>query len=257
MTPTRNVLVEREGAVAVVTLDRPERRNAIDAATGAQLRAAFDAIEQDDGLRVAILTGAGPVFCAGMDLRAFVTGEAEEILFGPGRFGGFVSRTRRKPVIAAVQGAALGGGFELVLACDMAVAAEGATFGLPECRRGIVAGAGGAFRLGRLLPKALANEILLTGETFGAERAAALGLVNRVVKGDPLEAARDLARRIAGNAPLSVEASLVLARHGREAGPEDCWAENDRRLRALMASDDAEEGARAFAEKRPPRWTGR
>lgn len=256
MSEAETVLFRTDGPVAVVTLNRPSQRNAIDAATCRGLRAAFDRIEADPEIRIAVLEGAGPVFCAGMDLKAFVTGEADEILFGPGRFGGLVSRTRSKPVIAAVQGAALAGGFELMLACDMVVAARGTVFGLPEARRGLVAGGGGAFRVGQVLPKAIANEILLTGAPFDADRAAALGLVNRVVEGAPLASALDLARQIAANAPLSLGASLQLARAADEAGAEALWAQNDRLLRHLIASHDAEEGARAFAEKRPARWTG-
>lgn len=257
MVETPKVLVDRAGGIGIVTLNRPEQRNAIDAETCAQLRAAFDGIEADDSLRIAVLAAKGPVFCAGMDLKAFVNGEAEQILFGPGRLGGFASRVRRKPVIAAVQGAALAGGFEIMLACDMAVAVRGAIFGLPECKRGIVAGAGGAFRLGQLLPRAIANEILLTGAPFDAERAASLGLINRITEGDPLPEALRLARDIAENAPLSISASLDLARCAQDAVSQTCWAENDRHLRALIASEDAGEGARAFAEKRAARWTGR
>ena len=256
MSAENKVLLRREGAVAIVTLNRPDQRNAIDAETSAGLRAAFDEFERDPALRVAVLTGAGPVFCAGMDLKAFVSGEAEAILFGPGRLGGFVSRRRSKPVIAAIQGPALAGGFELMLACDMAVAVRTATFGLPEARRGLVAGAGGAFRIAQLLPRAIANEILLTGAPFGAARAEALGLVNRVVEENPLAAALELAHEIARNAPLSLAASLDLAGRADGAQAESLWAENDRQLRAVLASRDAEEGARAFAEKRPARWTG-
>lgn len=256
MSADDKVLFRRDGAVAIVTLNRPDQRNAIDAETTAGLRAAFAAFEADPDLRVAILTGAGPVFCAGMDLKAFVNGEQEDILFGPGRLGGFVSRSGRKPVIAAVQGPALAGGFELMLACDMAVAIRSASFGLPEARRGLVAGAGGAFRIAQLLPKAIANEILLTGAPFGADRAAELGLLNRVVDEDPLAAALELAHEIARNAPLSVAAGLDLARSAHEAQEKALWPENDRHLRALLASRDAHEGARAFAEKRPARWTG-
>lgn len=256
MTATDKVLFDRDGAIAIVTLNRPGQRNALDAETSDGLRAAFDRIEGDDSLRITVLAGNGPVFCAGMDLKAFVNGEAEEILFGPGHFGGFASRNRSKPVIAAVQGAALAGGFELMLACDMVVAERGTKFGLPESKRGLVAGAGGAFRVGQLLPRAIANEILLTGEPITADRAATLGLVNRVVDGDPLAAALELARGIAANAPLSLAASLALARAADDAHAADLWTENDRLLRRMIASSDAREGALAFAEKRASNWTG-
>lgn len=257
MTATDKVLFDRDGTVAIVTLNRPDQRNAIDAETGNLLRRTFDDIERDDSLRVAVLAASGTIFCAGMDLKAFVNGEAEDILFGAGRLGGFVSRDRTKPVIAAVQGAALAGGFELVLACDMVVAARHAQFGLPEARLGLVAGAGGAFRLGQLLPRALANEIVLTGAAFDAARAMGWGLVNRLTGDDPKPEALALARQIAENAPLSITASLALARAADARVDEACWAENDRQLRRMISSHDAEEGARAFAEKRPPVWTGR
>ncbi|MDO5706404.1 MAG: enoyl-CoA hydratase-related protein, partial [Paracoccus sp. (in: a-proteobacteria)] len=240
MSEADKVLFCTEGPVAIITLNRPAQRNAIDADTCRGLRAAFDRIETEPDLRIAVLEGAGPIFCAGMDLKAFVNGEAEEILFGPGRFGGLVSRSRSKPVIASVQGAALAGGFELMLACDMVVAAKGTLFGLPEARRGLVAGAGGAFRVGQLLPKAIANEILLTGAPFDADLAAARGLVNRVVEGEPLGAALELAREIAANAPLSLGASLQLARAAAEENAEALWEQNDRLLRQMIASDDAE-----------------
>lgn len=257
MTAHDKVLFDRDDAIAVVTLNRPEQRNAIDAETCAQLRRVFDTIEQDDDLRVTILAASGSVFCAGMDLKAFVNGEAADILFGEGRLGGFVSRDRTKPVIASVQGPALAGGFEIMLACDLVVASCNAIFGLPEAKRGLVAGAGGAFRLGQLLPRAIANEILLTGEPFDAERALQLGLVNRLTETDPMAEAFELARAVAKNAPLSISASLSLARSSVAVAAETCWSENDRQLQRLVASRDAEEGARAFAEKRPPFWTGK
>lgn len=257
MTDQSKVLFDRDGSVAVVTLNRPQQRNAIDAETCTLLRRVFEEIEQDDCLHVTILAAKGPIFCAGMDLKAFVNGEAADILFGDGHLGGFVSRNRAKPVIAAVQGSALAGGFEIVLACDLVVASRNATFGLPEVKRGLVAGAGGAFRLGQLLPRVVANEMLLTGEPIGADRALGLGLVNRLTNSDPMAEALALARSVARNAPLSISASLILARSAAAAVAEACWSENDRQLKLLVASQDAEEGARAFAEKRHPVWTGK
>jgi len=251
-----SILFDRKGPVAIITLNRPARRNAIDATTGDQLRQAVERFAADPDLRVAILAATGPVFCAGMDLKAFVEGEAEEILFGEGRLGGFVSRVVPKPMIAAVQGPALAGGFELVLACDLVVASRDARFGLPESRIGLVAGAGGAFRLGQMLPRALATEMLLTGAPISAEQAQAHGLVNRLTDADPLPEAMELAQQIAANAPLSLAASLELSRAASRRHDEGCWALNDRLLRRLVDSRDAVEGARAFAERRAPVWQG-
>ncbi|MDR7126984.1 crotonase/enoyl-CoA hydratase family protein [Pseudotabrizicola sp. 4114] len=252
------VLVDVHGQVAVITLNRPARRNAIDAATCRALRAAIDRLEQDESLAVGILCGAGPVFCAGMDLLAFANGEAEEILFGPGHFAGLVSRERKRPLIAAVQGAALAGGFELALACDMIIAAPGSQFGLPEAKRGLIAGAGGAFRLGQRLPPAIAREMVLTGDPVPAERALQLGLINRIVPAeDVLKEALDLAGRIAANAPLSLACGLQLVNAAAVPDESRLWAENDRLLRGIIASADAQEGAAAFAQKRAPQWQGR
>lgn len=256
MTLNQSVLFECDGSVAIITLNRPDQRNAVDADMGKQLSAAFDRFEADQNLRVAVLVANGPVFCAGMDLKAFVSGEAEDILFGEGHLGGFVSRNRSKPVIAAVQGHALAGGFELVLACDLVIASHVSKFGLPECKRGLVAGAGGAFRIGLQVPRVIANEILLTGAPISADRAAELGIINRVTDGDVKCEALMLAKDVASNAPLSIAASLHLARLSSQLIADACWAENDKYLRHLISSNDAKEGARAFAEKREPRWTG-
>ncbi|RWG00843.1 enoyl-CoA hydratase-related protein [Mesorhizobium sp.] len=251
------VLFETRGNIAVISINRPQRRNAIDSRTTHCLRTAINRFETEDALAVGIIRGEGPVFCSGMDLQAFLDGKAEEILFGDGRLGGLVSRARQKPLIAAVHGVAVGGGFELMLACDLVVAAETCRFALPEAKRGLVAGAGGAFRLGERLPPALANEILLTAEPFGAARAYQLGLVNRVVpESGLLESALDLAEMIARNAPLSLRASLALSNAAGEAARERLWRLNDSLLRGLLASADAAEGAAAFTQKRGPDWQG-
>lgn len=255
-TQQERVLCETRGAIAIVTLNRPGQRNALDRETTIALREVFDRIEGDDSLRVSILAANGPVFSAGMDLKAFLTGEAEDILFGPGGFGGFVSRDRTKPVIACVQGAALAGGFELVLACDLVVAAKTAMFGLPESRLGLIAGGGGAFRVGQRLPPVIANEILLLGARFDAVQAQAWGLINRATEGEPMDDAMKMAEQIAANAPLSIAASLRVARDAAATNDAGFWAQNDAELRALIASEDAKEGARAFAEKRVPEWRG-
>lgn len=251
------VLFETRGNIAVISINRAQRRNAIDGLTTRCLRAAINRFEGDGGLVVGIIRGEGPVFCSGMDLLAFGRGEAEEILFGEGGLGGLVSRVRQKPLVAAVHGAAVAGGFELMLACDLVVAADTCRFGLPEAKRGLVAGAGGALRLAERLSPALANEILLTGDLFGTARAYEMGLVNRVVP-EPglLESALSLAATIAANAPLSLRASLALSKAAGEVAREGLWPLNDRLLRGLIASADAVEGAAAFTERRRPVWQG-
>ena len=257
MEENKNVLFEVQNNIAVISLNRPQQRNAIDAIAGAQLRDAIDAFENDEQLHIAILRGNGPVFCAGMDLKAFADGEAEDILFGTGRFGGLVSRDRIKPIIASVQGAALAGGFELMLACDLVVTSNSAVFGLPESKIGLVAGAGGAFKLGQILPKAIVNEILLTGDAISAERAYALGLVNKLVDESTLEQETlQWAKKISQNAPLSLRSSLRLANASHSVNEDSCWQINDLLLKELLHSDDAKEGAAAFTEKRKAVWKG-
>lgn len=258
MAQENQVEVRRERDICMITLNRPERRNAVNGALAAQLRAAVEAFEQDDALRVGILKGGGPVFCAGMDLRAFTEGESDDILFGPGRLAGFVSKPRSKPIIAAVHGAAMAGGLEIMIACDMAIAETSTVFGLPEVKRGLIAGAGGAFRLGQRLPTAVVNEILLVGDPFTATRAYELGLVNAVVDdGKALAEALKLAGKIARNAPAAVRFSLELSACSTATHEDAYWERNDQLLRTALASEDAREGARAFVEKREPVWTGK
>lgn len=251
------VLFEQSGPIAIITLNRPGKRNAVNADLCDQLRAAVDRLEADSELIVGILRGAGVAFCGGMDLVAFANGEGAQILFGPGGLAGFVSRRRKKPIVAAVHGAALAGGFELMLACDLVVAAEDCRLGLPEVQRGLVAGAGGALRLGERLPPAAANEILLTGDDFTPIRAMQLGLINRVVpETSVMETALSLARRIAQNAPLSIAASLELAKAATELRHDDLWTLNNRILADIVDTDDAREGAIAFGQKRKAIWRG-
>lgn len=248
---------ETEGAVAVIRFNRPAQCNAVSLALMTEFRAAVDRFEDDPHLRVAILTGAGKHFCAGMDLGAFGEDGIQPGVKEPDRFAGFVARQRRKPVIAAVNGGAYAGGLEIMLACDMAIAARDARFALPEVKRGLIAGGGGAFRLSQMLPKAVANRMLLTGDPIDAQTAAAFGLVCEVVEpADLMAAAMTLARQIAANAPLAIEATLALsnaAAHGDEARH---WVLSDRLWAGLDGSHDAREGALAFVEKRAPRWTG-
>ena len=245
--------------IATITLDRPAQRNAIDAAMTAALRAATARFETDDNALVAILTGSGDrAFCAGMDLKAFAAGEGPLILESAGGFAGFTHVRRSKPVIAAINGAALAGGCELVLSCDLVVAAEHAVFGLPEVKRGLFAASGGALRLPRMIARARALELLLTGDVIDAPTALALGLINRAVPiGQLMETARDLALRICTNAPLAVRETLALARAVFALPEQQLQARNDAAWARIAASEDAREGPRAFAEKRPASWKAR
>lgn len=252
-------LVEFEvhGSVALMRLNRPEMRNAVNIALTAEMREALRRFEQDDRLRAGVLTGAGTFFCAGMDLGAFARGERLDIAGGD-RFAGLVGAARTKPLIAAVNGGAVAGGFEIALACDMIVADEMAFFALPEVKRGIIAAGGGAFRLPRRLPPAIAAEILLTGDRMLAGRANALGLVNALVPADRLvEHALALAGRIADNAPLAIRKTMEIIRHADAAAEAESWAASDRAWLTIENSEDAREGALAFKEKRPPAWIGR
>jgi enoyl-CoA hydratase len=250
------ILRERRGNVELLTINRPEARNAINRATAQALSDALDECEIDDDVWVVVLTGAGDkAFSAGMDLKAFAAGEFPITEKG---FGGLTKRNFPKPLIAAANGSALAGGFEMVLSCDMVVAANHALFGIPEATRGLVAGAGGLIRLPKRVPLAVAYEMALTGEPIDAERAYALGLVNRVVHGDELlDVAIALAERIAKNAPLAVRASKDVMRRSRELSEDEGWLVNDETFAMIGRSADAMEGAVAFAEKREPNWKGK
>jgi enoyl-CoA hydratase len=251
------VLYHAKNGVATVTLNRPDQRNAINPEVCDAIRAAFDQVEADPDVRVAILAGAGKLFCAGMDLKAFAGGAGDTILFGQYGFGGFVKRPRTKPVIAAVEGAALAGGFEMMLACDLVVAGTSTQFALPEVRIGLIPGAGGAVRLPVSIPRVRANEILLTGRPFNAQDAAAWGVINKVTPdGEALKTAQDLAADIASNAPLAVRHTLAIATRAHAANDAAHWPENDRIIAEIGQSADAAEGARAFIEKRAPIWRG-
>ncbi|GGF52967.1 enoyl-CoA hydratase [Marmoricola endophyticus] len=253
---TDEVRTEARDGVLLITLDRPEARNAVNAAVAHGVAEAVERLESEDDLRVGVLTGAGGTFCSGMDLKAFMTGESP---FVEGRgFGGITRRPPAKPMIAAVEGYAVAGGFELVLACDLVVAGAGAKLGVPEVKRSLVAAAGAAILLPKRIPQAVAMELLLTGDPVGAERAAALGLVNRVVEdGAALDGALELAARIAANGPLAVAATKQIATATHDWSSEQAWTEQDRLTAAVFGSEDAMEGAAAFAEKRDPVWKGR
>jgi enoyl-CoA hydratase len=250
------VLRERRGHVEVLTINRPEARNAINRATAIALGAALDECDADDDVWVVVLTAAGDkAFSAGMDLKAFAAGEFPITEQG---FGGITKREFSKPLIAAANGSALAGGFEMMISCDMVVAAEHAKFGIPEASRGLVAGAGGLIRLPKLVPLAVAYEMALTADPIDADRAYELGLVNRVVPGDQvLDVAVALAERIAQNAPLAVRTSKDIMKRSRELTEADAWSASDEAFAAIGASADAMEGAVAFAEKRAPNWQGK
>jgi crotonobetainyl-CoA hydratase len=249
------LLSERRGHIELLTINRPEARNAINRATAEALDAALDGAEGDDDVWVVVLTGAGDkAFSAGMDLKAFAAGEVPFTAHG---FGGITQRQFSKPLIAAVNGAALAGGFEIMISCDLVVAADHARFGIPEATRGLIAGAGGLIRLPRRVPLSVAYEMALTGDPIDAERAFDLGLVNRVVPGaDVLDAALALAERVAQNAPLAVRASKRVMREALELTEEQAWPVSDAAFGAIGRSADALEGAVAFAEKRSPNWRG-
>ena len=258
-SPARTeVRYEVDGHVATLTLDRPEQRNSVSPELTTAMSEAMRRFEQDADVWVGILTGAGPNFCAGADLKALAAGRAAELSTDEGGFGGFVRFPRTKPVIAAVRGFALAGGTELVLACDLVVAGTDAQFGLPEVTRGIVAAAGGLFRLPRVLPPARAMELILTADRLGAEEAARLGMVNHVVAPEAvLDRARELADRICRNAPLAVRESLAIAREALRLDDAEAWERSAAAMARVRASADASEGVQAFVEKRPARWSGR
>lgn len=250
------LLTERLGSVLIMTINRPEAKNALDGAVSVGLAAALDELDSDDRLHVGVLTGAGGTFSAGMDLKAFIRGD--QIVVGDRGLGGLTKQPPRKPLVAAVEGWALAGGFEMLLACDLIVAGETARFGVPEVKRALVAGAGAALLLAQRIPQALALEILLTGEPFDAARALDLGLVNRVVpEGDALAEAVKLAELISANGPYAVAVTKQIAKSARDWSRAEMWEKQDEIMLPVFDSEDAKEGALAFAEKRAPVWKGR
>ena len=248
------VLTEVEDGILIVTINRPEAKNAMTMAAAQGISAAMDRLEAEGDLRVAILTGAGGTFCSGMDLKGFLRGERPSV---EGRgFGALSQWTPSKPVIAAVDGYALAGGMELALSCDLIVANAGAKFGIPEAKRGLAAAAGGLIKLPRQIPPRIAMELALTGDFIDAARAYALGFVNRVVDGPAIDGAKELARRIAENGPLAVAATKQVVRNSFLWSDDEMWDKQQAILGNLFATNDAREGATAFAEKRKPNWTG-
>jgi enoyl-CoA hydratase len=251
-----DVLVRRENGILIVTINRPQQRNAVNGAVSAGIAGALDLLDSSPDLRVGVLHGNGSAFSAGLDLKAFAAGEQVR---DPARgFGGIVERPPAKPLIAAVEGWALGGGFEIVLACDLVTAGKSARFGLPEVRRGLAARGGGVFRLPRRLPHGLAMEVIVTGTPLEAARAAEFGLVNRLVEdGQALAAAIELAELIAANAPMSVRASKAVAVQSADWPLGEEFQRQRAYLEPVFASQDAAEGVAAFRDRRDPKWQDR
>ena len=248
------VLVEQRDRILIITINRPEAKNAVNAAVSRALADAMDRLDGDAGLSVGVLTGAGGSFCAGMDLKAFARGENVVV---EGRGMGFTQRPPVKPLISAVEGYCLAGGCELALATDLIVASKDSAFGIPETKRGLVAGGGGLLRLPQRIPYAVAMELALTGERLSAQRAHELGLVNALAEpGKVLDAAIELAEKITANGPLAVAATKRIIVESREWSEEEMWDKQTKILAPVFMSNDAREGAVAFAEKRPPKWTG-
>lgn len=247
---------EVHGNVLVMTMHRPEARNAMDRATSEALAAALDELDARDDLRLGVVTGSGGTFCSGMDLKGFLRGE-RPMVEGRG-FAGLTERPPRKVLIAAVEGYALAGGFEMVLACDLVVASRAAKFGLPEAKRGLVASAGGLMRLPRRIPYHVAMEFALTGDMLDAERAYALGLVNRLAEpGQALAGALQLAESVAANGPLAVATSKRIVSESADWSQAEMFERQKPIAAPVFTSSDAREGSAAFAEKRKPNWTGR
>jgi enoyl-CoA hydratase len=252
---TDKVLVDARAGVLVITLNRPEVRNSVDTETAWAVSDALDRLDSDATLTAGVLTGAGGTFCAGMDLTAFLAGERPSV--GTRGFAGIVERPPAKPLVAAIEGTAVAGGFEIALSCDLIVAASDARFGLPEVRRGLVAAGGGLMRLSRRVPYHLAMEWALTGEFVSAEAAARYGLVNRLVTpGTACECAIELASSIAANGPLAVAATKRILAEARDWTMADEFGRQRAISEPVRDSADAREGALAFKEKRAPRWTG-
>ncbi len=250
------VLTERRGNVLLITLNRPQVRNAVNAALAEGVGKALDELDADGELSVGVLTGAGGFFCAGMDLGAFVKGESP--WYGDRGFAGIAQRSADKPLIAAIEGFAVAGGMEIALACDLIVAAQGAKLGIPEVKRSLVAAGGALLRLPRRMPYHVVMELALTGDPFPAERFHELGLVNRLTPpGGAVDAALELAATLAKNGPLGLRAAKQILQEQWDWSTEEMWAKQGEIAGPVMASEDAKEGAGAFKEKREPVWRGR
>jgi enoyl-CoA hydratase len=256
MNDEQAVLTERRERVLLVTINRPDQRNAVNAAVAAGIATALDELDGDPELSLGVLTGAGKGFCAGMDLKAFVAGESPHA--GDRGFAGLTRRASVKPLIAAIEGFAVAGGLEVALSCDLIVAARGARLGIPEVKRSLVAAGGGLLRLPRALPRNVAMELALTGDPIDAERGYELGLVNRLAEpGQALEAALELAGAIVGNGPLALAATKRILVESVDWPDSEFFARQAEIAGPVAASEDAREGSVAFAEKRAPVWKGR
>ena len=249
---------EIRGRVGVLKINRPEKKNAVNGDVARGMEAALDQLEENPEVWLGVLTAEGNVFCAGADLKAINEGKAGDLQTERGGFGGLVARTRTKPLIAAVDGPALAGGTEIVLACDMVVASTAASFGIPEVKRSLVAAAGGLFRLPRMLPRNIALELGLTGDPITAERAYQFGMVNELCEpGTALDTALAFAARIAANAPLAVRETLRLMLELRDADDETAFKASGAAMIGLASTEDFWEGPKAFLEKRDPQWQGK
>jgi enoyl-CoA hydratase len=250
------VLTEQRGNVLLITLNRPQVRNAVNAALAEGVGKALDRLDEDDSVSVGVLTGAGGFFCAGMDLGAFVKGESP--WYGDRGFAGIAQRSAAKPLIAAIEGFAVAGGMEIALACDLIVAAKGAKLGIPEAKRSLIAAGGALLRLPKRMPYHVVMELALTGDPFLAERFHELGLINRLADpGSAVDVALELAAQLAKNGPLALIASKRILQEQHDWSSEEMWAKQGEISGPVMTSEDAKEGASAFKEKREPVWKGR
>ena len=252
---SEELLTEERDGVLIITINRPEARNAMNKAAAEGIAAALDRLDSDDNLRVGIITGAGGTFCSGMDLKGFLRGESPTVK-GRG-FGGITEKGPVKPLIAAVEGYALAGGMELMISCDLIVANSKAKFGIPEAKRGLAAAAGGLMKLPDMIPQKIAMELALTGDFIDTARAYELGLINRVTDGPALDAAIELASAITANGPIAVRVSKQIVLESRGWDPEERWKNQSKLLPQVFMSEDAREGSLAFAEKRAPNWKGK
>jgi enoyl-CoA hydratase len=254
----RMIDFEARGRVALITINRPEARNAVNGTVAAGLEAAVERLEADPDLWIGVIAGHGPAFSAGADLKEVAAGRASSLATERGGFAGITRLARSKPLIAAVDGPALAGGCEIVLTCDLVVASKAASFGIPEVKRSLIAGAGGLFRLARVLPRNVAMELALTGDPITAQRAYDLGLVNELcAPGRAVDAAFALAGRVCANAPIAVQLSRELVLAEGVSHDDEAWRLTDAATATVMGTEDFGEGPRAFIEKREPVWSGR